>query len=232
MDTNRMKTRHSIEQIQKLVTGNPARLLESGDVVLPPARLSFPNLAKPGKNFNDPTKEGKYGANLLFTPGVDLQLAKQLRDRKLAESYPANPSGAGMKNVFKDQGQQVSAAEGGLNAMGKTYSGYVPGCVFFGAQSQRRPNLWVPPIVNGSPTAFLGDEAQIEAMFYPGCWVIAVINAYKSSVAQNPGVFFGLQSLFKVMDDNKFEGAAGSVDPKAAFGGVNIDSTVNPESLF
>lgn len=233
MNIEMMQTRHTAEVIQRLVDANPARLLESGDVVLPPARLSFANLAKPGKNMNDPTKEGKFGANLLFTPGAEAQI-QVLANRRLAvlkEAFPQNPTGAGMKNPIRNQADRVSPALGGQNAQGKSTPGYVPGCAFVAPTGNRRPQLFTGPIVNGVPTMFVGDEAAIEREFYSGCWVIAVVNAYASKNTANPGVFFGLQSVLKVMDDNEFKGAGG-VDPRAAFGAVQIDNSVSPTSLF
>jgi hypothetical protein len=231
MNTEMMNTRHTAEVIQRLVAANPARMLEGGDVVMPPARLSFGNLAKPGKNMNDPTKEGKFGANLLFTPEADLQVLQNRRLAVVKEAFPMNPTGAGMKNPFRNQADRVAPAFGGMNAQGKSTPGYVPGCAFIAPTGNRRPQLFTGPIVNGVPTMFVGDEAAIEKEFYSGCWIIAVVNAYASKNTANPGVFFGLQSVLKVMDDNEFKGAGG-VDPRAAFGGVAIDSNVSPNSLF
>jgi hypothetical protein len=89
----------------------------------------------------------------------------------------------------------------------------------------------VPPITNGIPTLFIGGEKEIEKEFYSGCWCIAVVNFYASTNVSNPGVFIGLQSILKVADDNPFQGNS-SVDPRTAFGGVNITQDVQPSSLF
>lgn len=231
MNIEMMNTRHTADIIQRLVASNPARILDSGDVVMPPARMSFANLAKQGKNMNNPNEPGKFGANLLFTPDVDLSVLQNRRLAVLKEAFPMNPTGAGMKNPFRNQADRVAPALGGANAQGKTTAGYVPGCAFIAPTGNRRPGLFTGPIINGAPTMFAGDEAAIEKEFYSGCWVIAVVNAYASKNTANPGVFFGLQSILKVMDDNEFKGSGG-VDNRAAFGGVNIDNSVSPSSLF
>lgn len=237
-DISRMKTRMTVEQIVSMVGRNPAAMVDEANIRLPPARLSFANIAKPGKNLNSATEPGKYGSNLLFTPNADLTLLKQLRDKTLAAAFPANPTGVGMKNPFRNQADRVAPADGGANVKGKSTPGYTPGWTFIIPTSNYRPALWVPPFVPGptgvlAPTPFQGSEAEMDNMFYAGCWCIAVVNAYKAGNAQNPGVFFGLQSLLKIADDEKLGGAGGGAGANpAAFGGVSIDASVNPASLF
>lgn len=232
-----MKTRLTPEFLSQLAAANPSMEFAdsqgkpNGNVRLPPARLSFANLARPGKNSIDPTKEGKFGANLLFLPNADLSVAKAARARIVAEKFPMNPQGLGLKDPFRDQGERVAPALGGRNPQGKTTSGYVPGQTFLAPTSNRPVQLFVPPIVNGVPSVFIGGEKEIEKEFYSGCWCIAVVNFYYSGNQTNPGVFVGLQQLLKVADDNMFEGTS-SVDPRTAFGSVNITQEVQPSSLF
>lgn len=226
-----MKTRHSVDVLANLIARNPAMVLPSGDVRLPPARISFPALARPGKNLTDPSKPGAYSVNLLFAAGTDLALMKAARDRVLKEAFPNNPTGAGMKNPFRNQSEKVSPAEGGANPQGKTLSGFVPGQPFIVPSSrQYRPHAYSLPIVNGVPTQV--DESRIEEVFYPGCWVIAVVNAYASKNIANPGVYFGLQSVLKVMDDEALGGSGGGAPNPAAFAGVQIDNSVDAAALF
>lgn len=232
MDLVRMDTRLSLEKIKTMVTSNPAKLLPDGTVVCPPARLSFANLGAPGKNTLDPGKPGKYGTNLLFTQGADLTALKKLRDGVLASAFPHNPKGAGMKPAFRDQGDKIAPSEGGTNATGKTYKGFTPGAAYIIPTSNHRPGLWVPPIVNGMPTPFAGDAKEIDTKFHSGVWAMAVVNAYASKNAQNPGVWFGLLSLLFIEDDNSLGGAGGNIDAKAAFGSAVISNTDDVSSLF
>ncbi|MCA3186929.1 MAG: DUF2815 family protein [Cupriavidus sp.] len=231
MNISMMKTRHGADVIRALMEKNPATVLPSGDIRLPPARLSFPNLARPGKNMSDPAQPGKYSVNLLFAEGADLSLLQAAREAALRDAFPNNPTGAGMRNPFRNQAEKVSPAEGGLNPKGTSLSGFVPGQPFIAPGSRNyRPHCYSLPIVNGVPTQV--DEAQIESVFYPGCWVIAVVNAYASKNQVNPGVYFGLQSVLKIMDDESLGGGGGGAPNPAAFAGVNIDQGVNPASLF
>jgi hypothetical protein len=231
MNIQLMKTRYGADVIAGLMAKNPATVLPSGDVRLPPARLSFPALARPGKNLTDPSKPGAYSATLLFAEGADLSVLKAARDRVLKEAFPNNPTGVGMKNPFRNQGEKVAPAEGGLNPQGKSLSGYVPGQPFIIPSSrQYRPHTYMLPIVNGVPSQC--DESKIEEVFYAGCWVIAVVNAYASKNQANPGVYFGLQSVLKIMDDETLGGSGGGAPNPAAFAGVQVDNSVNPASLF
>lgn len=233
MDIERMKTRHSAETIRKLVEANKCFRLPSGSVVLPPARMAFADLAAPGKNMNDPTKPGKFGVLLLFPLPAD-QILKPLieaRNELLREAFPKNPTGAGMKPSIKEQDEKVSPEEGGKNPKGTTLAGFVPGLPFIGPRSNYRPQLFVPPIVNGLPTPFIGGEEDIRKEFYSGAWVIGAVNLWKSSQTTNPGVFLGIESVLKVMDDDPFRGTGG-VDPRSAFGSVQIGADVDPASLF
>ena len=237
MNIQMMKTRLTPEYLAALAAANPAiEFLDAqgrpnGNVRLPVARLSFANLGRPGKNMNDPSKEGKYGANLLFLPNADITVARGARARMLAEKFPNNPQGMGMKDPFRDQADRVAPAQGGKNPKGQSTSGYVPGSTFMAPTSNRPVQLFTGPIVNGVPSVFTGGEKEIEREFYSGCWVIAVVNFYASTNVSNPGVFVGLQQLMKIADDNEFQGTS-SVDPRMAFGNVNISQEVQPASLF
>lgn len=224
------KSRHTLEFLQGIAQRNPAVLLPSGDVRLPPARLSYPHLAK--KAVDKETKEETaYEANLLFLPGADLMLLKQIRDKVLAEKFPKNPTGLGMRNPFRNQAEKVAPADGGANPTGSTQAGNVPGAPFIIPRSRKyRPHCYMLPIVNGVPTQC--DEAKIEEVFYAGCWVLPTVNAYATFNGKNPGVFFGLQSLMKILDDDALGGDGGGAPNAAAYAGVQIDNTVDSSSLF
>ena len=231
MNLEMMNTRLSQAEIEKMVWANPAKVVSGTTVILPPARLSFANLGKRGKATNDDgtPREGKFGANLLFTKDADLTALVQARAAMLAENFPANPKGAGMKVPFRDQADRVAPLEGGSNAAGKTSKGYVPGCIFIAPTANNRPPL--ATFETGGVKAFLSqDEDLIDQTFYSGIWAICAVNPYVTKNTKNPGVFFGLQSVLKVRDDNAFSG--GGIDPFTAFGGINIDSSIDPTALF
>lgn len=229
MNLEMMNTRLSQAEIEKMVKANPAKVVSGTTVVLPPARLSFVNLGKRGRNTVDPTKEGKFGANLLFTKDADLNALIATYKQVVRDNFPNNPEGKGFKVPFRDQADRVAPLEGGNNAAGKTSKGYVPGCLFIAPTANNRPPL--ATFETGGVKPFLSnDEDAIEAAFYSGIWAICAVNPYASKNTANPGVFFGLQSVLKIRDDNTFTG--GGLDPVAAFSGINIDAAVNPSALF
>ena len=230
LDLARMQTRLTEAFITKMVAANPSILLPSGNLRLPPARLSFPNLAKKGTATNDDgtPREGSFGANLLFTPDADLTAAAMERKKKLAEFFPTNPTGAGMKSPFRDQADRVAPSEGGQNVKGKTTTGYVPGAKVITPNANRRPSL--STLVNGKAAAFLGSDDEIEKTFYAGCWVVPFVNVFHGRNAKNPGAFFGLQGVLKVCDDTEFGGT--SMDMNEAAAGLTIDGSFDPASSF
>lgn len=236
--TAQLSSRHTLQYLQEVASKNPSALVvdekaNSRIVRTTLVRLAFAHLGEKGKNLTDPTKEGKFGANLLFLPGTDFSVMKKERDRLLAEKYPANPTGVGMKPAIRDQGEWVSPANGGKNAQGKDYKGFVPGSGVILPTANRQPTLWVPPIVNGQATRFFGTPQEIAAEFYSGCWCLAFLNVYGSSVAANPGVFFGLEGLLKVLDDDKFDGGtSAAMSSAAAFSGISVGQNEDPASFF
>lgn len=238
--TNYPESRYTLQHLQALAARNPATLLvdasnNSRVIRTTIARMSFANVGTPRKNDKDPTKPPKHGTNLLFLPGTDFSVPAGERLRLLAEKYPGNPQGVGMKPAIRDQAEWISPADGGRNVQGKSYKGFVPGAGVMLPTANRQPTLWVPPVVNGEGTRFVGTPAEIDAAFYSGCWVIAFLNVYQSKAAENPGVFFGLEGLFKVADDEKLggeSGAAAAMRSPGAFAGISVDNNTDPTSFF
>lgn len=229
----RMGTRLTAAWIEKMTTANPARVLSSGNVILPPARVAFGNIALPGEDrmLNGQLVKGKYGANLLFAPGANLDALRKARADLVKTAFPKNPAGKGLEDPIKDQGDRVAPDEGGENAMGKTYLGYVPGALYISPNA----NLDFPPgmneLVNGVPTACTGPRDELARKFYSGCWVIPTVNVFHGKNPQNPNVFFGLAGVLKIADDNAFSGGTG--DGPAAFEGIQIDEdALDPTALF
>lgn len=232
-DIQRMQTNMSSEWIDKIVANNPSRLLESGNVILPPARMAFGNIVTPAKDSagtNGEVIKGKYGATLLFPAGADLTALRDARKAMLRTAFPKNPDGLGLSDPIKDQADKVAPAEGGMNKLGKTLSGYVPGNHYIapGANLDYKPQLNV--FVGGKVQPAYGTPDELNAIFYSGAWVIATVSVFHGKNPQNPNIFFGLSSILKVADDQRFSGGGG--DGPDAFAGVQIDADVDPASLF
>lgn len=232
-DIAKMQTGMDPAWIEKVVKGNPSLLLPSGNVRLPPARGAFVNVAKPAKDKleNGQTKKGTYGMNLLFTPDADLTALRDLRSEKLKEFFPKNPTGAGLSDPIKDQGTNVSAAEGGSNKKGVTYGGFVPGSLFIGPNANLEYKPTLSRLVNGQVEVAFGTPEELEKEFYSGAWYIATVSCFHGQNPQNPNAFFGLSSVLKIADDKKFSGGGG--DGVEAYAGINIDPAgIDPSSLF
>jgi hypothetical protein len=228
----RMQTRQTADWIAKITAANPAKLLPSGNILLPPARGAFVNFAKPGEDkvVKGVLQKGKFGGALLFAPGADLTAARDLRAERIKEYFPKNPQGLGLDDPIKDQGIRVSPEEGGSNKMGKTTSGYVPGNLFMNpnANVDYRPRL--NRLEGGQPVPAFGTEEELVKEFYSGAWYMATVSVFHGKNDQNPNAFYGLASVLKIADDNVFSGGGG--DGVEAFAGIQIDDGVDPASLF
>lgn len=237
MDTTRMKTRLPQAWIEQVVAGNPAKLLPSGHILLPPARMSFFQGVYKSKDKieNGVTKPGKHGTGILFPFGADvapqyLAAASVARKDMIRSKYPDNPEGAGFDSPFKDQGVRIKPTEGGTNKMGKSYEGFVPGYLFMEPRANNRPAL--SELVGGVPTAAVGSDEELAKRFYSGMWAMCTVSVFKSTSTENPNVFFGLEAVLKIADDNRFGGEGGGVAPDYASVGVNITAPVDPAALF
>jgi len=234
LDLVKMNTRLTEQQILDFVAKNPARLTSEGNVVLPPCRWSFGAVGTKREDRKDEatgeTIKGGYGGSLLMIPQSDVKALIARRAELIPTFFPHNPQGAGLAPLFKDQAAKVAPLEGGQNRSGKTFAGYVPGYPFLTANANNRPGL--ATIVNGIPTAFVGTDEQIDAEFYNGCWVIPSVNIFHGKSPKNPGAFVGLQQLLKYADDTAFGGGGDRKANTAEFGGVAIDSSINPAAAF
>lgn len=242
MDTAKMHTRLTADQITKMVRDNPCKRPVDKDgnplpdvVMLAPARGAFVKLGK--RPVDKAGKEKGWEITFLFAPGTDIAPLTQCYAEKLAKEFPNNPKGAGMKHPIKDQAVGVAPLEGGQNVNGKTYQGYQAGayCVRAGA-SKFRPALAV--LRNGRVEDFViapGESeesfaARIDSEFYPGAWYIAVINPFKYAADGNTGVSFGIKTVVKVCDDNKL--ASDGPSASSMVSGIQIDNSLNVASLF
>lgn len=229
-----MQTNMTEAWIAKVVADNPALLLDSGNVRLPPARMAFANVVTPAKDSagnNGEVIKGKYGTNLLFTPQADLTALRAARTGMMPQAFPKNPTGVGLDDPIKDQADKVSPSEGGKNKKGATTSGFVPGCHYIspGANLDYKPTL--NEFVGGAVQPCFGTIEELQAKFYSGCWVMATVTVFHGKNPSNPNIFFGLSSLLKIADDQRFSGGGG--DGAEAYAGVSIDMAgVDPKSLF
>jgi hypothetical protein len=209
MIDERMHTGLTPETFKRLIDLNPPRQGEGGMVFSGAVRLSWPYLAAPQAPKAGNKGKPKYsGSFLLYHKNLGV-LADAVK-AAIKQHYP-NVSDPKVfmdpknKNApFKDQGLKVSTAEGGLDPIGRTTAGYVPGCYFMTAKSVQP----VPCFARRDGRTQVILPAEIESVFYPGAWVDVKLTLIKSTDNGNPGVFFGLQSVMKLADDTRFGGGS------------------------
>ena len=191
--------------IQKII--DPATGNWNGDFLTGPVRLAFDSLfelpaAKPNQ------QNPKFGAMILFPPGVDFALLYEEYYKHCGQTFPEcyvppQPGYAGgypgLHSPFRDQAEKIK------------FGGFTPGCTFMTVTSKYKP-----PVVDTRYNPIV-DRSKV----YPGVWAICAINAYpygKNPPQPKKGVAFGLQSVMIIGDDTKFGG--GGPDATKQFAGV------------
>lgn len=194
------------------------QVAHNGNYLTGPVRLSWPNLFKRGKNLNEPTKDGKWGASPLFPPSncVNFQPLQDAFGRLLAEKFashysPQTQQYHGVQMPFRDQAEKMK------------FDGYTPGSIFMTCTSNFQPQV---VDVNNNPIV---DERRV----YPGVWAILAINPYHYGL-QPPqpkkGIAFGLQSIMIIADDVSFAGSGS--DPRQDFAQVSITAATPVSAMF
>lgn len=195
-------------RIAEMLKKYPAKVLDSGNIRLPPARLSYPNVFEKSKP-RGKIKEEKFTATFLFPKGCDLKPVVQYFMKAGADEGMAL---ATMQALARERIQeQAKKAE--------KVTGYEAGAFYLQAKSDYQPTI----ITLG------GKDIVDPRAVYGGCWVIGLIDAYKYK-EPIPGMTWGLQSLVKLCDDESFGGGA-SLDPREELGDI-LDGTADAGALF
>lgn len=207
--------------IERVWADNPCQLLDNGNIMIGPSRLSFANLLERSKKKNG--TEGPYGAVILLPElggPVKIDPLLQAVQALYKEHMPAALANKAVRdklhNPFKQQGDQIDMKTG------EPYAGYVAGRICISANSsQSQPGV---VDVNGAP---ITDKRRV----YSGAWAIVSVRPAWFSVDGNQGPTFYLQNVMVVADDDSLGGVGGS-NPSQDFAGVKIDATVNPVDMF
>lgn len=205
-DDSTNMTRDWVENAMKL---NPCRMLESGNILTCPVRLSFPYLFEKQPPM-DTNGKAKHAVTLLFPFGADLAVLRKEAARVAVDKWPqaGKEGGPKLHSPFRDQAEKTN------------YEGYIAGAIFITASADRQP-----PVVNTSSIPVI-DQTKI----YPGVWGLVSIRAFTFDQKVKRGVSFGLQAVMLFADDKNLGG--GAVDINKEFSGVKIDQNVNPADLF
>ena len=156
-------------------------------IITPTARLAFPALVEPRMNARG---KAKYEATLLFPKTSDISALRALI-RQVVEAEWPDPSKrpGGLKLGLRDGDKP--------NGNGNIPNGYA-GHWVFSATSNYKPGLFdanAKPVMDGS-------------IFYPGCYVVAHVNAYTFKESGNSGASLGLANIQFVRDGERLGGGA------------------------
>jgi hypothetical protein len=177
---------------------NPCAKLSNGDVRTGPVRLSFPHLLTLPKARGD--IEPRYGASLLFPPGVDISVLRADAAATAKAKWPTLPRK--LKSPFLDQTDDADR-----------YAGFLEGGVLIRASANQKIQVVdknLAPVID-------------EALIYPGVWAIVCVRSFAYDKGVNLGVSYGLQNVMLVADDTNIGGTA-AANPREAFAGVSIEA--------
>lgn len=161
-----------------------------------PARLAFAALDKPKPPMSGSAGEPKFQTALVFPVNADLSVLKSAAGKAASEKFGARLESlrARLKSPFRDQGEKA-----------EDYEGYEAGGLYINVSSQFKP-----PVLDGS-LQVITDYSKV----YSGMWVRAKLTCYAFDKAGSVGVAFGLVSLQKLADDERF---ASQIDTTTGFG--------------
>lgn len=186
---------------------------DKGEVITMLCRLQWPCLDAPRAMKDDKPADGdgkqsgskpKYSATFIVPVKADLtvlhEAAKAAAKAKWGDQAGTMVKAGRLRMPIRKQIEKTHIEGAGFGEEG----------FFFGASA----NPDYPPA--------LRDGAANKAdwrIFYPGCWVIAKVNAYPYSHPLNSGVAFGLLAVQKVADDEQLA-ISGGADHSADFGPI------------
>jgi hypothetical protein len=209
----------SDDWLATIISKNPIRLAPDGDIITCPVRLRYANIFEPGSGMpgdQDSDKVLKYGACVLFPPGVNGQIEKVIKPVLFAAAKSAFPSSydaegdrfPGIRFPIRQQDDKVK------------HEGFTRGCLFLNATSRYQPRV----------VDLAYNDVTDPSRVYDGVWAILKLNTYTYPHSANKGVSLGLNMVMLVADDTKLKSTR--ADPKAAFAGVQIDSTFDASGAF
>lgn len=183
----------------------PAKMLkdtegnETGIIVSMPCRVQWPHLAGLQVNVNKKTgiETSEYNVTLIVPKEADVSLLEAEGKRVGVAKFGQKAKALRDENKLGLRKQSSKAEFEGFEEEG-----------FFMSSSTKFANFG-PFGVGGK-----GDKIDPKEI-YPGCWVIAKLQAYAFDFDGNKGVKFGLRGLQKIADDERLK--EGSADPGDGF---------------
>lgn len=189
--------------------------LAGGNILTPPARLSYPKLFKPEANKNNANAKPSYSTSLLFPKGADLGALQEACESTAVEHFGSKWKQKKIRMPLRDQGSQTYIDE---NDDEQVKTGYTPGAMFCNANSYRKPGL----VMRDGQTPIDEDDG----ILYAGCWVIASVRPGAYDTDGNSGVKIWLQNVMFLDDDDKL-GGGGSTRPADDFGALQSPDDID-----
>lgn len=215
------KTQMTEEWMDRVWNENQPRLIpETGNVVMF-GRGAFVNVIERSKD--KAGVERSFGLVLLLPPKKEPTLLKNIAIEMFKEKAPAALTNKALMdkyhNPFKKQDTFIDKKTGHL------YDGFVAGrnCMSFNSPSSK-------PACFDQRMNVIDDKKRC----YSGAWMIVSVFPKWLKRDEKEGPNFYLQQVMIVADDEVLggDGAGGSFNPQADFGGVKIDASVNPADAF
>lgn len=175
-------------------------------IMTPEARLSFPHLFKVHASL--PNQEEKFSCSLLFDKKADLSLLRKLAQNAIAKKWGEKPDK--LKSPFLDGNEYE-------------YDGYQDK-VLIRLRGGKRPG-----VVDQQRTP-VTDESEI----YPGCYCVAIVNAFTWEKPTGKGVSFGLLHIQKSREGEMFGDASKAEEDFEVLenNDTNSNTDVNSEDAF
>jgi hypothetical protein len=163
-----------------------------GNILTPKFRVSYPNVFKPGKAFQE-GQEPKYSVVAVFPKGADLSALKKAAEEAMVEKWGADKKKwpKELRSPFRKHEERAIEDE----ATGKQIfpDGMEAGGIFINLSSKQKPGLVDQNV----------QEIIVESDFYAGCYARATVRAYAyggPGTKFTAGVGFGLQNIQKLAD--------------------------------
>jgi hypothetical protein len=184
-------------------------------MITPKARLSWPHLWKPreGENGGKP----KFSLTLIFDEEAQKD-ARYLAMRKAAHELALEAFGVeqpqrdGTKKRVVPSNVRLPFRDGAekLDQSGKPQDGYGPGKTFVSASGIKPPK-----VVGGD------NQPATEDQVYPGCYVRASVTLFAYDNSGNKGISFGLRSVQKMADGDRFGSSVPAFDVVEGYSSVS-----------
>lgn len=176
-------------------TSKTCVVTESGDIITPKGRISYPNLLTPNPKALTSDGKQKYTLSLLLPPDVDLSILRKAAGEAAKAEFGSDL--AGLRSPFLDAYEKKAGEE------------------FKGWTLLRMTSLQKPTVLGPDKKTRVEESSEI----YPGRWAYVLVRPFAYRAQMNKGVSFGLQHVLLMDNDEPLAGSM--VRAEDAFAGVS-----------